>query len=65
MHTQERVSVGMSACVKITRPTVSAVSLPQLVCVCACVRGNDIPTFLPFHWELETKAEGREELLTQ
>lgn len=34
-------------------------SLPQLVCVCACTCRNDIPTFLLFHRELETKAEGR------
>lgn len=62
MYTQERVLLGKSVCVKITRLTVSAVrvSLSQLVSVlvCVCVCRNDIPMFLPFHRELETKAEG-------
>lgn len=58
MHTQERVSVGTSACVKITRPTVSAVSLPQLVCVCAWEWHSYIPAFSLGAWNKSWREGG-------
>lgn len=47
MHTQGLVSVGMSVCVKITHPTVSAVCVPASACLRVCVYMWEWHSYIP------------------
>lgn len=70
--THECVSVGLSACVKITRLTVSAACVPASACLlCVCVRASVCTCVWEWHSHIPAISQRawnkswREELLTQ